>query len=137
MWKTSASTVNFKSEKNFQWSITFQIKFCILCSNLYPLIQLCRKLVQVNLLLFRCLLLFFTASQIVFRTDIFRKLTLGAPGITSVAPARKPYWIGPLLTCKNGDFGAISVTERSCAAQISKCRITYRIGQVRKAAGLL
>ena len=120
MWKTSASTVNFKSEKNFQWSITFQIKFCILCSNLYPLIQLCRKLVQVNLLLFRCLLLCFTASQLVFRTDIFRKLTLGAPGITSVAPARKPYWIGPPFAHKNGDFGAISVTERNCDAQISK-----------------
>ena len=42
-----------------------------------------------------------------------------------------------LLTPKNGDFGAISVTERSCDAQISKCRISYRIGQVRKAAGLL
>ena len=36
------------------------------------------------------------------------------------APARKPYRIGLLFTHKNRDFGAISVTERSCAAQISK-----------------
>ena len=36
------------------------------------------------------------------------------------APARKLYRIGLLFTRKNGDFGAISVTERSCAAPISK-----------------
>ena len=30
-------------------------------------------------------------------------------------PARKPYWIGLLFTHKNGDFGAISVTERRVA----------------------
>ena len=36
------------------------------------------------------------------------------------APARKPYRIGILFTQKNGDFGAISVTERSWAAPISK-----------------
>ena len=34
------------------------------------------------------------------------------------APAQKPYRIGILLTYRNGDFGAISVTERSCAAPI-------------------
>ena len=34
------------------------------------------------------------------------------------APARKSYRIGLLLTHKNGDFGAISVTKRSCAAPI-------------------
>ena len=28
--------------------------------------------------------------------------------------ARKPYQIGPLFTYKNGDFGAISITERTC-----------------------
>ena len=33
-------------------------------------------------------------------------------------PARKPYRIGLLFTHKNGDFGAISLTERSCAAPI-------------------
>ena len=32
------------------------------------------------------------------------------------APAR----IGPLFTHKNGDFDAISLTERNCAAPISK-----------------
>ena len=31
------------------------------------------------------------------------------------APARKPYRIGGLFTHKNGDFGAISLTDRSCA----------------------
>ena len=36
------------------------------------------------------------------------------------APARKLYRIVLLFTRKNGDFGAISVTERSCAASISK-----------------
>ena len=35
------------------------------------------------------------------------------------APARKPYQIGLQFTHNNGDFGAISVTERSCAAPIS------------------
>ena len=36
------------------------------------------------------------------------------------APPRKSYRLGLLFTHKNGDFGAISVTERSCAAPISK-----------------
>ena len=36
------------------------------------------------------------------------------------APARKPYRIGLLFTYENGDFGTISVTERSYAAPISK-----------------
>ena len=36
------------------------------------------------------------------------------------APRRKSYRIGPLFTHNNGDFGAISVTERSCAAPIFK-----------------
>ena len=35
-------------------------------------------------------------------------------------PAQKPYRIGILSTHKNGDFYAISLTERICAAQISK-----------------
>ena len=35
-------------------------------------------------------------------------------------PAQKLYWIGLLFTHENGDFGAISVTERCCAAPISK-----------------
>ena len=33
---------------------------------------------------------------------------------------------GHLFTHENGDLGAISVTERSCAALVSK--VTYRIG---------
>ena len=33
-------------------------------------------------------------------------------------PARKPYAIGLMFTDKKSDFGAISVTERSCAAAI-------------------
>ena len=44
------------------------------------------------------------------------------------APIRKPYWIGLLFTHEKGDFGAISVTERSFPAPISKWRVTYRIG---------
>ena len=35
---------------------------------------------------------------------------------------------GPLLTHENGDFGAVSVTERSCAALILKVVVTYRMG---------
>ena len=38
------------------------------------------------------------------------------------ALARKSYWIGLLFTHKNGDFGAISATERSYAAPISKVK---------------
>ena len=37
-----------------------------------------------------------------------------------LASARKSYRIGLLLTHKNDDFSAISVTERSCTAPISK-----------------
>ena len=36
------------------------------------------------------------------------------------AGAKTIYRIGILFTHTNGDFGAISVTERSCAARISK-----------------
>ena len=35
-------------------------------------------------------------------------------------PAQKPYRIGIQFTHKNGDFEAISLTERICAARISK-----------------
>ena len=35
-------------------------------------------------------------------------------------PAQKPYRIGILFTHKNGDFYAISLTERICATPISK-----------------
>ena len=36
------------------------------------------------------------------------------------APARKQYLIGVLFTHENGNFGAISVTGRGRAVQISK-----------------
>ena len=36
------------------------------------------------------------------------------------APPRKSYRLRLLFTHNNGDFGAISVTKRSCAAPISK-----------------
>ena len=40
------------------------------------------------------------------------------------AQAEKPYGtLGLLFTHKNGDFGAISATERSCAAPISKVEV--------------
>ena len=35
-------------------------------------------------------------------------------------PVRKPYRVGLSFTHNNGDFGAISARERSCAAPISK-----------------
>ena len=38
----------------------------------------------------------------------------------ALALARKQYRIGLLFTYKKGDFGTISVTERSCAAPISQ-----------------
>ena len=44
------------------------------------------------------------------------------------APKRKPFQIGLLFTHKNGDFGAISVTERSWAFRSLKWRVTYRTG---------
>ena len=36
------------------------------------------------------------------------------------SPPRKPCLIRLLFTHKNGDFGAVSVTKRSCAAPVSK-----------------
>ena len=48
-----------------------------------------------------------------------------------LAPARKPYRIGLLFTHRNGDFSAISVTKRSCAAPFWKVeRHTDWIGPV-------
>ena len=44
------------------------------------------------------------------------------------APAQKLYLVGPLFTHVNGYFGAISVTEQSCAASISE--VETHIGQV-------
>ena len=42
-------------------------------------------------------------------------------GTIAFAPARKPHRIGLLFVRhKNGDFGAISITERLKAAPISK-----------------
>ena len=52
-----------------------------------------------------------------------KKILRSSPSleIPSTPPSgRKPYRIGLLFTHKNGDFGALSVTERSCAALISK-----------------
>ena len=44
------------------------------------------------------------------------------------APARKSYrTLGLLFTPNNGDFGAISVTERSCPALSLNWRVTYGI----------
>ena len=43
------------------------------------------------------------------------------------APAWKPYLRGLLFTHKNGDFGAISVTVRSCPALSLNWRVTYWI----------
>ena len=40
--------------------------------------------------------------------------------VSTKVKAMRSYWIRLLFTLKNGDFGAISETERSCAAPISK-----------------
>ena len=56
-------------------------------------------------------------SKVVSELHIGKVLTLYR---IDFAPARKPYRIGHLFAHKNGHFGAISVTERSCAAPISK-----------------
>jgi len=45
-------------------------------------------------------------------------------GVVHIIPylvtERKPYLIGPLFTHKIGDFGAISVKDRSCAAPLGQ-----------------
>ena len=48
--------------------------------------------------------------------------------LIAFTPPRKPYRIGLLFTLKNSDFGAISVTKRSCAAPISKVQSYIIIG---------
>ena len=49
-------------------------------------------------------------------------------GITAFARTRKSYRIGLLLTHKNGDFGAISVSGRSCTAPVMREHRPYWIG---------
>ena len=48
--------------------------------------------------------------------------------ITAFARARKSYRAGLLLTHKNGDFGAISVSRRSCTAPVMRVYRPYWIG---------
>ena len=52
----------------------------------------------------------------------------------ALAQARKPYPVGFLFTYENGEFGAISVTERSCPSPISKvdrpCHTSWHCEQV-------
>ena len=45
-----------------------------------------------------------------------------------LAQTQKSYRVGLLFPNKNGDFGAISVTERSCPALSLNWRVTYGIG---------
>ena len=47
-------------------------------------------------------------------------LGIFTPCRMALTSARKPYRIEIVFTHKNGDFGAISITERSCPAAISK-----------------
>ena len=54
--------------------------------------------------------------------------------ITAFAQARKSYRKGLLLTHKNGDFGAISVSGRSCAAPVMRVYRPYGIGFCRHSA---
>ena len=44
-----------------------------------------------------------------------------------LAQTQKSYRVGLLFTHNNGDFGAISVTERSCPALSLNWRVTYGI----------
>ena len=37
-------------------------------------------------------------------------------------PPQKPYWTGILSTHKNGDFYAIALTKRICAARLCKLK---------------
>ena len=48
--------------------------------------------------------------------------------ITAFARARKSYRAGLLCTHTNGDFGAISVSGRSCAAPVMRVHRPYWIG---------
>ena len=56
--------------------------------------------------------------------DLKKFKALFTPHWIRFAPARKPYRIGLLFTHKNDNFGAKSVTKRTCTAPISKWRVT-------------
>ena len=75
--------------------------------------ELMRK--NLNLIWVGILNLFYTCSS----TEDFKLSTLAIYRIV-LAPARRPYRIGPLITHENNDFGAFSATERSYAAPILK-----------------
>ena len=69
----------------------------------------------------------------------FSELTLGYVHTTMpywevFAPARKPYQIGSLLTHKNGDCRAISVTEQCCSALIFTVESHCLLGSVENEA---
>ena len=54
---------------------------------------------------------------------LFQEICIAVSRLSEkVSPARKSYRIGHLFTLKKGDLGAISVTERSCAALVSKVK---------------
>ena len=62
-----------------------------------------------------------SAWQLAAETCPLRRLMLERKHrVSTKVKAMKSYWVGLLFTHKNGDFGAISVTERSCAPPISK-----------------
>ena len=63
------------------------------------------------------LLTFLSATQLI---GIFSRFFMFTPYRIAFAPQRESYRMQLLFTQKTGDFGAISVTERSCAAPISK-----------------
>ena len=81
-------------------------------------------------------------SQIVFQTDIFRKLSLGAPvmftlhGMISFTPQRESYQIGFPFTHKNGDLDTISVThykwDRFYAILFVQCEFLFRPWRLKK-----
>ena len=68
------------------------------------------------------------AKSIYYISRSLQSVLGSVPHRIALTPTRKPYRIGPLFTHKNGDFGAISITERSCTATILRvdCHISDR-----------
>ena len=61
----------------------------------------------------------FSAIDPASMTFLLNWVSLSSKGMSTryriaLAQARKPYPVGLLFTYENGEFGAISVTERSC-----------------------
>ena len=60
------------------------------------------------------------SSFTIGRKDACRLVVPTLSVTKSMLTLKKSYRIGPLLTHNNGDFGAISVSGRSCAAPVMR-----------------